>query len=184
MNYCSNCGSKVNREIPEGDNRHRFVCANCDEIHYHNPNIVVGCVTSWEGRVLLCRRAIEPRVGFWTMPSGYLEIGESTEQGAARESAEEAGIDVQIGNLLSLVSIPQIGQIHMIYLGQLNTPEFLAGEESLEVKFFSENEIPWDDLAFPTVRLALEHFFADRSRGEFTLHSEVIRRPETGRNKQ
>lgn len=184
MNYCSNCGSKVSREIPEGDNRHRFVCANCDEIHYHNPNIVVGCVTSWEGRVLLCRRAIEPRVGFWTMPSGYLEIGESTEQGAARESAEEAGIDVQIGNLLSLVSIPQIGQIHMIYLGQLNTPEFLAGEESLEVKFFSENEIPWDDLAFPTVRLALEHFFADRSRGEFTLHSEVIRRPETGRNKQ
>ena len=184
MNYCSNCGSVVSQAIPQGDNRHRFVCGDCEEIHYHNPNIVVGCIPSWERQVLLCRRAIEPRVGYWTMPAGYLEIGESTEEGAARESAEEAGIDVQIGELLTLVSIPQIGQVHMIYLGQLPSPEFLAGEESLEVKLFSEQEIPWDDLAFPTVKLALEHFFADRSRDEFKLHSEVLRRPTTATDNQ
>ncbi|HAC34424.1 MAG TPA: NUDIX hydrolase [Gammaproteobacteria bacterium] len=175
MKYCSSCGAPVRQEIPAGDNRHRHVCNDCDEIHYHNPNIVVGCVPQWQEQIILCRRAIEPRVGYWTMPAGYLEIDESTDEGARREAEEEAGIDVDIGELLTLINIPQIAQVHMIYLAELRTPDYAAGEESLEVQLFTEAEIPWDDLAFPTVKLTLEHFFADRQAGNFKLHSEVLR---------
>jgi len=177
MNYCSKCGAPVTHKIPDGDNRHRHICDACEEIHYKNPNIVVGVIAQWQKKIILCRRAIEPRVGYWTMPSGYLEIDESTEEGAQREAEEEAGIDVEMGELLTLINIPQIGQVHMIYLGQLRSPEFEAGIESLEVQLVTENEIPWDELAFPTVKLALGHYYADRRAGQFTLHSEILRKP-------
>lgn len=179
MKYCSSCGSPVTHEIPEGDNRHRHICASCDEIHYKNPNIVVGVIAQWQGKIILCRRAIEPRIGFWTMPAGYLEINESTDEGAAREAEEEAGIDVEIGELLTLINIPQIGQVQMIYTGELNSPAFSAGIESLEVQLLSEDEIPWNELAFPTVKIALEHYFADRRVGQFRLHSQVLRRDQS-----
>ncbi|RLA18191.1 MAG: NUDIX hydrolase [Gammaproteobacteria bacterium] len=177
MKYCSSCGALVTHKIPDGDNRHRHICGACDEIHYKNPNIVVGVIAEWQEKIILCRRAIEPRIGYWTMPSGYLENEESTEEGAQREAEEEAGIDVKMGELLTVINIPQIGQVHMIYLGQLRSPRFQAGIESLEVQLLAEADIPWDQLAFPTVKLALQHFFADRQTGQFKLHSEVLRKP-------
>lgn len=177
MKYCSSCGSPVTHKVPDGDNRHRHICDACDEIHYKNPNIVVGVIAEWQNQIILCRRAIEPRVGYWTMPAGYLEINESTDEGARREAEEEACIDVEIGELLTLINIPQIGQVQMIYVGQLNSPDYAAGDESLEVKLVSEEEIPWDELAFPTVKIALKHYFADRGTGQFRLHSEVLRKP-------
>lgn len=176
MKYCSSCGSPVTQRIPEGDNRHRHICGSCDEIHYNNPNVVVGVIAQWQEKIILCRRAIEPRVGFWTMPAGYLEIDESTDEGAVREAEEEAGIDVEIGDLLTLINIPQIGQVQMIYSGELRSPQFAAGIESLEVQLLGEDEIPWDALAFPTVKIALEHYFASRRTGEFRLHTQVLRR--------
>jgi len=176
MKFCSSCGAPVTHEIPDGDNRHRHICGSCDEIHYKNPNVVVGVIAEWQGRIILCRRAIEPRIGYWTMPAGYLEINESTDEGAAREAEEEAGIDVEIGDLLTLINIPQIGQVQMIYQGTLRSPDFEAGIESLEVKLVTEDEIPWDELAFPTVKISLEHYYASRRAGEFSLHTQVLRR--------
>jgi ADP-ribose pyrophosphatase YjhB (NUDIX family) len=139
--------------------------------------MVIGCVPEWEDRILLCRRAIEPRLGFWTLPAGFMELNETTAAAAAREAMEEANADIEMGELYSLYSLPHIGQVYMFYRGRLRNLEFSPGEESLEVKLFREEEIPWNELAFAVVHETLQHYFADRRRGLFQLHHGEITRP-------
>ena len=146
------------RRIPDGDNLERDVCARCGHIHYVNPKIVVGAVCSWHGRILLCRRAIEPRLGFWTIPAGYMEERETPAQGAAREAWEEALARIEIDRLLSIYAVPWISQVQLIFRARLSTAQFGAGSESLEAKLFAWEEIPWGELAFPSVLWALKHF--------------------------
>ncbi len=145
------------REIPDGDNRPRLVCPECTYIKYDNPLVVVGSVVTWEDRILLCRRAIEPRRGFWTIPAGYLELNEDAETGAIREAKEEACADIKIDALLAVYNVTRISQVQLIYRATLSSPEVAAGEESLEVGLFDWDSIPWDNLAFPSVRWALNH---------------------------
>ena len=156
--------------IPEGDHLPRFVCPVCKAIHYENPRIIAGCVPEWEGKIVLCRRAIEPRKGYWTIPAGFMEIGESTEQAAIRETFEEAHADVEITSLYAVLSLPRISQVHMVFRGSMRRPEFKPGAESLDVQLFALNDIPWDDLAFPVIHEALERYVADAARGAFTMH--------------
>lgn len=170
MNFCSHCGAGVALRIPPGDSLPRHVCADCGTVHYLNPKIVVGTVTEWEDRILLCRRAIEPRHGFWTLPAGFMENGESTAEGAARETHEEACARVQTGELFTLISIPHINQVHLMYRARLLEPGFAPGEESLEVALFAEHEIPWEHLSFRTVEVTLRRYFEDRRAGRFRLH--------------
>ena len=165
MKFCSRCGHQVFSKIPEGDTRERFVCDSCKTIHYENPRNVVGTIPVWEDKVLLCKRAIQPRLGFWTLPAGFLEVGESTTAGAIRETFEEAGAQIEIGALFSLLNVIHAEQVHLFYLAQLKEPIFSPGIESLEVALFSESEIPWDNLAFPTIRKTLEWYFSDRKLG-------------------
>ena len=165
MKFCSNCASPLTIKIPADDSRERHVCESCGSIHYQNPRNVVGTIPVYENQVLLCRRAIEPRHGFWTLPAGFMELGESTSAGAARETLEEAGASVEVGPLYSLLNVPHAEQVHLFYLAKMATPDFSAGEESLEVALFQEHEIPWDELAFPTVKQTLEWYFADRTAG-------------------
>ena len=174
MRFCSNCSSPVAQRIPPGDNLPRWVCDNCHTIHYENPKIIVGCVAEWAGRILLCRRAIEPRVGLWTVPAGFLENGETTAQGASRESAEEANARVEITALFSLYNLPHINQVYMLFRGELLDAAVSAGAETLEVGLFEETEIPWDKLAFATVRNTLTHYLADRRAGQFGFHMGTI----------
>lgn len=155
------------REVPDGDNRERDVCGTCGWIHYVNPQVVVGTVPRWEGRILLCRRAIEPRHGFWTIPAGYLEVNETSEAGAIRETEEEACTRVEIRSLLAVYNIPRISQVQLIYVADLADGKFAPGEESLETRLFAPDEIPWDRLAFPTVRWALEQHGSLDGRTEF-----------------
>ncbi|HTI19080.1 MAG TPA: NUDIX hydrolase [Trinickia sp.] len=171
MKFCSACGHPVRLRIPPGDNRERFVCENCGAVHYQNPRNVVGTVPVWEDKVLLCRRAIEPRYGYWTLPAGFMEMGETTAEAAARETLEEAGARVEVQHLFSLLNVPHVHQVHLFYLARLLDLDVEAGEESLEVRFFEEDEIPWDDIAFPTVGQTLRFFFADRSAGSYGLHT-------------
>jgi ADP-ribose pyrophosphatase YjhB (NUDIX family) len=154
--------------IPDGDNRERMVCPDCGFINYENPKIVVGSVCLWEERILLCRRAINPRRGFWTLPAGYLELHESTPAGAIREAWEEAQAKITIDGLLAIYDIPRISQVQIMYRARLVAPDFAAGPESLEVKLFAWEEIPWDELAFPSVRWALEHYRDCVATGDFT----------------
>ncbi|NQW70595.1 MAG: NUDIX hydrolase [Betaproteobacteria bacterium] len=165
MKFCPNCASTVSLKIPADDSRERFVCDACGSIHYQNPRNVVGCIPVYDKQVLLCRRAIAPRHGYWTLPAGFMELGESTSAGAARETFEEAGAIVQVGPLYSLLNVPHAQQVHLFYLATMTEPSFYAGEESLEVALFHEHEIPWNELAFPTVKQTLEWFFADRAAG-------------------
>lgn len=160
MNYCSTCGQKVTPRIPEGDSRFRFVCTGCGMVHYENPKLVVGCIPVREGRILLCRRAIEPRHGLWTFPSGFMENGESVEAGAMREAREEANADVTIIRLLAVYSIPQVNQVYMSFLAALNNADVAPGKESLEVRLFDPGDIPWDAIAFRAVHFALDFFIA------------------------
>lgn len=170
MNYCSHCGAKVAIKTPEGDHLPRFVCESCEMIHYQNPKIVAGCIPAWEDRILLCRRAIQPRYGLWTLPAGFMENHESTEQAALRETHEEAGADMQIDSLFAMLSIPYISQVYIMFRGTLRHLEFNPGPESLEVQLFREAEIPWQELAFPVVVETLKRYFADVKRGQFTVH--------------
>ena len=172
MKYCSNCASVLTIKIPADDSRERHVCEACGSIHYQNPRNVVGSIPVYGKQVLLCRRAIEPRHGFWTLPAGFMELGESTSHGAARETLEEAGAAVEIRPLSSLLNVPHAEQVHLFYLATMANPEFSAGEESLEVALFHEHEIPWDELAFPTVKQTLEWFFADRASGNLDAGKE------------
>jgi len=174
MKFCSTCGSAVVQEIPAGDDRQRHVCKDCDTIHYQNPRIITGCLALHEDKVLLCKRAIAPRHGYWTLPAGFMENGETTTEGALRESWEEAKARIEIESLYTLFNLPHINQVYMFYRGQLANLEFGPGIESLEVELFSEPDIPWDQLAFPVVNRTLELYFSDRKTGDFPVHNEDL----------
>ena len=177
MNYCNQCGAKVELRIPEGDTHLRHVCLQCGEIHYLNPKLVIGCVAEWNGSILLCRRAIEPRHGFWTLPAGFMENGESTLKAALRETQEEACARVAIDGLFALINIPHISQVHLFYRGRLAEGSHSAGVESLETSLFGEEAIPWDDLAFRSVALCLKSYFSDRRNGAFGFHEADLLPP-------
>lgn len=176
MRYCNACAAPVDLRVPDDDNRPRHVCTVCGEIHYINPKVVVGCLPVLGDKVLLCRRAIEPRYGKWTLPAGFLECGETLEAGALRETLEEAGASVEIESLYTVLSIVHAEQVYIMFRATLPQPVFAAGSESLEVALFDESEIPWDEIAFSTIRRTLEHFFEDRRRGGFDLHVGHIER--------
>lgn len=179
MKYCSHCGAPVSHRIPDGDNRHRYVCDVCGTIHYENPRMVVGCLPVWQDKVLLCRRAIEPRYGLWTLPAGFMENGETTAEGAIRETLEEAGARVELDGLYSLINVPDIDQVYLLFRGRLLDLDFAPGEESLEVALFDEADIPWDELAFRSVRTTLEQFFEDRRSGSYPLYFADLDRRKT-----
>lgn len=172
MKYCSNCGEFVVRKIPEGDSHERWVCNACDTIHYQNPRVVVGCVPARDGKILLCKRAIEPRYGYWTVPAGFMEIGETIAQGAARETMEEACAEVEIGHLFASVDVVRAGQLHLFFTADL-VSDYSAGDESLDVAMFSAEQIPWDDMAFRSVEFALRKYFEDAGRNNGVHIHEV-----------
>jgi ADP-ribose pyrophosphatase YjhB (NUDIX family) len=175
IKHCRACGAAVEQRLPgDGDTRVRAVCPACGTIHYVNPLLVVGTVPHLGERVLLCQRAIEPRRGKWTLPAGFMELDETMAQGAARETAEEAGAEVEMGALFSVMSLPRIGQVHVFYLARLLHGRLNPGVESLQARLFAEAEIPWDELAFKTVRETLRLYFEDRRRGAFGLHDVDI----------
>jgi ADP-ribose pyrophosphatase YjhB (NUDIX family) len=182
MNFCSQCGGPVTRRIPNGDNLPRWMCEACGAVHYENPKMVVGCVAEWEGRILLCRRAIEPRHGLWTVPAGFLENGETTAQGAARETLEEANARVEIDSLFTLYNLPHINQVYMLFRGRLLDLNFGPGAETLELRLVDEREVPWSELAFATVRNTLVHWFDDKRRGGFGFHMGTIEPPAKHRS--
>lgn len=161
------CKPSFTRTVPEGEGLERLVCDHCGWIHYENPKVVVGSIATWEERILLCRRSIDPRKGYWTMPAGFLEMGETTEAGARREAEEEARADLEITDLLGIYNIPRIGQVQILYRARLRSPDVRAGEETREVRLFRWEEIPWDDLAFPSVRWALKMFRKVEGREDF-----------------
>jgi len=182
MKFCSHCGEPVRIGVPAGDNRPRHICDACSTVHYHNPKIVTGCIPVWEDKVLLCRRAIEPRHGLWTVPAGFMENGETTYQGAIRETLEEANARVSIEDLYMTVNLPHIDQVYMLFRARLLDLEFSPGEESLEVELFTREQVPWDRLAFPTVALTLKQFFADRDKGAFPARmADIVRNPASQR---
>lgn len=177
MKFCANCSAPVALKIPPGDTLPRYVCDACGTIHYQNPRMVIGCIPEWEDRILLCRRAIEPRYGLWTMPAGFMENGETVAQAALRETLEEANARVELGELYTLLSVPHVNQVHIFYRGRLLDLEFAPGAESLEVDLFAEERIPWERLAFRTISTTLRHYFADRKAGAFRFHSGDIIAP-------
>jgi ADP-ribose pyrophosphatase YjhB (NUDIX family) len=174
MNFCSNCGAPVAQRIPPGDNLPRWVCDRCNSIHYENPRVIVGCVAAWAGKILLCKRAIEPRYGLWTVPAGFLENGETTADGARRETLEEANARVEVDGLLALYNLPHINQVYMLFHGRLLDPDVSAGSETLETRLCDETEIPWNEIAFATVRNTLHHYFSDQRAGHLGFHMGTI----------
>lgn len=178
MNFCTHCGERLVRQVPEGDSRLRHVCPACRHVHYVNPKVVAGAIPQWEGQILLCRRAIEPRRGGWTLPAGFLEDGETMAEGARREAIEEAHASVEIEELYALYSVPHISQVYAFFRSRLLDLDFRPGAESLEVRLYREEEIPWRELAFPAVHKTLELFFADRRQGRFRTHAgDILRHP-------
>lgn len=181
MNFCSHCGSKdLIFQVPEGDNRARFVCPDCGRIHYSNPKIVAGCLPVWQNQVLLCRRAIEPRHGYWNVPSGYMENGETVEEAATREVWEEARARLDNVTLHAIFSIPHINQVYLHFIGEIVDRAFSAGPESLEARLFTEQEIPWEDIAFTSSVFTLEQFFEDLRRGRQLVHLGRMEYSEEG----
>ena len=179
MKYCSHCSHPVTLRIPEDDNLPRYVCDHCQSIHYQNPKIVTGCLPVWENsdsedQILLCRRAIEPRHGLWTLPAGFMENAESLEQAAERESVEEANANLDRLELYTLISLPHINQVYIMYRAQLLDQNFHPGVESLEVRLFHEHEIPWNELAFHTIRFTLEKYFQDRQQNHYPVHTHTL----------
>ena len=175
IKYCSSCGSTVSYRVPKGDNRERAICDDCGEVHYRNPLVVVGCVPERDGRVLLCKRAIEPRYGKWTLPAGFMELGETVAGGAGRETLEEALATVELGHLFAMVDVVDAGQVHLFYTAKL-VSDFGAGEETLEAELFSEDEIPWDEIAFESGAFALRKYFEDRVSKNRDVHVHELRR--------
>ena len=165
VSFCPKCGSKVSAEVPAGDNRLRYVCSACSAVLYENPKPVVGCVTEHAGKILLCKRAIEPRKGFWTVPAGFMELGENLADAAHRETMEEACADVELGSMLAIVDVVQAGQVHVFFRGRLAKPEFGVGEESLATELFAPDQIPWDEIAFSSGYIALKQYLAQRESG-------------------
>ncbi len=175
IKHCRDCGTPVAYRLPDdGDTRERAVCPACNTVHYQNPLNVVGTVPYWGDQVLLCKRNIEPRWGKWTLPAGFMELGESVAQGAARETVEEAGAEFEMEELLSILSVPRVGQVHLFFRARLLSERFDPGPETIEARLFAEHEIPWEEIAFRTVRETLERYFADRKRGQFSLHAVDI----------
>jgi ADP-ribose pyrophosphatase YjhB (NUDIX family) len=174
VRFCSNCGHAITRRVPTGESRVRDCCDRCGAIHYVNPRPVVGTVPVWGDQILLCLRAIEPRLGYWTLPAGFMEVGESSAEGARRETEEEACARVELGPLFTMIDVPHVEQLHIFYLARLLDLDFAAGAETLEVRLFSEAEIPWDRIAFRTVATTLRLYFEDRSRGRFGTHTAEI----------
>lgn len=182
MKFCSSCGSEeITLTIPKGDNRPRFVCASCHEIFYHNPKIVAGCIAEWQGRVLMCKRAIEPRYGKWTFPAGFMENEETVSEAAARETHEEAKAEVADLTLYSLYSLPHINQVYVVFRAALVEGRASPGAESLEVALMGEKDVPWHEIAFPVIRESLELYFEDKQNNNFPLHYGVMRR-QAGRD--
>ena len=177
MNFCSHCGGTVALSVPLGDHLPRFVCPACNTIHYQNPKMVVGTIPEWEDKILLCRRAIEPKHGLWTLPAGFMENSETTAQGAMRETWEEAYAKVEIQSLYSLYNLPHINQVYLMFRAKLLNLDFAPGPESLEVALFREQDIPWDALAFRTIEATLKAYFADRKNGAFGFHIGDIAPP-------
>jgi len=177
MKFCSNCGAPVALRVPPGDSLPRHICDACHTIHYQNPRLVVGCIVEWKDRILLCRRGIEPRHGLWTVPAGYMENGETTFDGAARETLEEANARVEMGPLYALYNIPHINQVYVLFRARLLHEDVTPGLETLEVRLFPEAEIPWENIAFATVRNALRHYYEDRRNGAYHFHMGTIERP-------
>ncbi len=174
MKFCSQCGASLVMKIPPGEDRQRHVCDQCGTIHYQNPKIIAGCIPEWEGRILLCRRAIEPRLGLWTLPAGFMELGETLEQAATRETLEEACATVEKLQLYTVLSLPHVDQVHIFFRSRLVAPDFAPGLESLETALFHETEIPWPELAFSTVRKTLKAYLSDRKRGTFSVRVEHL----------
>jgi ADP-ribose pyrophosphatase YjhB (NUDIX family) len=174
MKFCSNCAAPVVKRIPPGDSLPRWVCDACGEIHYQNPKLVVGAIPEWEGKLLLCRRAIEPRYGYWTLPAGFMENDETAGQAALRETLEEAGARIELLAPFSMISVPYVNQVHVFYRARLLDLEFKPGEESLEVALVEEAQVPWKEIAFRTVGLTLRHWYADRKAGRHGFHAEDI----------
>jgi ADP-ribose pyrophosphatase YjhB (NUDIX family) len=186
MKFCSECAHPVSLQVPPDDNRPRYVCTQCGTIHYQNPKMVIGSIPVWEKdgetRVLLCKRAIEPRYGYWTLPAGFMENEETTTEAALRETFEEAGARIELHELFALLNVPHVHQVHMFYRATLLDLDYAAGTESLEVSLFTENEIPWDDIAFPTVEHTLRCFFSDLASdrpqdSRYGVHTRDIRTP-------
>ncbi len=177
MKFCSHCGSAdIGLRVPQGDTRPRYVCAGCGTIHYQNPKIVVGCLPEWHGEVLLCRRAIEPRHGLWTLPAGFLENAETIVTAAERETMEEANARVEIDGLYTVISLPHINQVYMMFRARLLNLDVGPGPESIEVRLFDEHDVPWEDLAFRTITRTLRNFFLDRRLGSYPLHLSALER--------
>jgi ADP-ribose pyrophosphatase YjhB (NUDIX family) len=170
IKYCPRCGAPANYQVPADDNRERAVCTACTTIHYENPLNVVGTVPVWGEQVLLCKRAIEPRYGFWTLPAGFMELGETVAAGALRETAEESGAHVELQDLFTVMNVVRVGQVHLFYRARMLDTSLDPGSETLEARLFHEHEIPWDEIAFRTVRETLRHYFDCRRAGTFTLH--------------
>jgi ADP-ribose pyrophosphatase YjhB (NUDIX family) len=171
IKHCKNCGTAVVYRLPDdGDTKNRAVCPACNTVHYENPLNVVGTVPVWGDQVLLCKRNIEPRKGKWTLPAGFMELDETTSEGAARETIEEAGAQFEMQSLFSVLSVPKVGQVHLFYRAKLTSDQFDPGYETQEAKLFTEAEIPWDEIAFRTVKVTLERFFTDRTLGTFGVH--------------
>lgn len=176
MKYCSQCGAKVVLKVPPGEALLRFVCEACQTIHYQNPKIVAGCIPEWEDKILLCRRAIEPRLGLWTFPAGFMELDETTEQAAARETFEEAKAEVETMSLYAVFSLLHVNQVYVIFRGKMRSQDFGVGHESSDVQLFSHDQIPWVSLAFPVIHETLKRYVEDAGRGRFEAHFGVVSR--------
>ena len=174
IKHCKLCGGAAVYVVPADDNRERATCTVCATIHYENPINVVGTVPHWGDQVLLCRRNIEPRHGFWTLPAGFMEMGESTAEGAVRETIEEAGAHIELQDLFTVLNVVRVGQLHLYYRARLLDTEFDPGPETIEARLFTESEVPWDELAFRSVRETLKHYFEDRRQGRFGIHTADI----------
>ena len=174
MNYCSHCGAPIARIIPPDDDRLRYVCEVCQTIHYQNPKVVAGCLPVYQDKILLCQRAIDPRAGFWTLPAGFMELDETSLEAAIRETLEEANARVEVIELYAVFNLPHVNQVYMMFRSDLLDKQFSPGAESLETRLFNEDEIPWDNLAFSTIRHTLKFYFQDRTSGDFRLHTGDI----------
>jgi ADP-ribose pyrophosphatase YjhB (NUDIX family) len=171
MNFCSDCGKPVRLVKLDDDHKLRYVCTACGKVHYQNPRLIVGCLPCWEDRVLLCLRSNEPKSGFWTLPAGFMENDETIEVGAVRETREEANADVEIVRLLSVYSVPVVSQVHLFFLANLKNQNFFPGHETVETRLFAQNEIPWDAIAFSSVRFTVENYFASRDSRDVFIGS-------------
>ena len=176
--FCSQCATPITRRIPPGDNRERDLCEQCGAVHYQNPRLVVGTLPVWQDQVLLCLRAIEPRANTWTLPAGFMELAETISQGAERETQEEAGVRIELGGLYTVIDIPQVDQVHVYFLAQALGPELDPGPETIEARWYTFDDIPWDNLAFKSVSTTLRHYLRDRQTGQFPTHHYSLGTPQ------